>query len=393
MARILVTGGAGHMGRRAVRALVEEGHDVVVGDRRPPEQDDGATFRQIDVTDEAGLVGACRDADAVLNFVGPFYRFGDRVAKAALAAGRPYVDVCDDADVTEQLLELDDAARAAGVTMVAGAGMSPGVLNAVAQAAAADFDEVDDILTAWVVNEHSESGTAPLDHFFHGMCEPIPVWDAGRREVVKPFSRESAELFPFPEPIGPVEVRDIGHPETVTLPRTLTARGVRNKGALLPTQSGPIFSMLAGIGLMSDDTVELNGTTVRARDFLVAFLTQRHNARGGRPEEDQSGMGVRVTGRRDGNPATRHVTFGKQMTMADSTALPAVAALTVVLGGDLPAGMHGPEVLGPERWFDAVTKLVGDLFDGMLVWDGDDESAAQTLPLVGVGALANSGRR
>lgn len=384
MAKILVTGGSGHMGRRAVRALVESGNEVVVGDREPPVDAGGAQFRQIDVLDAAELARACADADAVLNFVGPFYRFGTRVARAAIEARRPYVDVCDDADTTEELLELDAAAREAGCPLVVGAGMSPGVLNAVAQCTAADLDEVDEILTAWVVDETSESGTAPLDHFFHGISEDIPIWLDGRRQVVRPFTAESGESFPFPEPIGPVEVRDIGHPETVTLPRVITAKSVRNKGALLPTQSSPIFRMLSGIGLLSDDTVEVRGTEVRARDFVVAFLTQRHNARGGVASGDRSAMGVRVTGTRGGQPVKRFVSFAKHLTMADSTALPAVAALDVLLADSLPEGVHGPEVLGPERWFDAITRVAGDLFDGMLVWEGDDEASAKSVPLVGL---------
>jgi saccharopine dehydrogenase-like NADP-dependent oxidoreductase len=384
MAKILVTGGSGHMGRRAVRSLVEAGNEVIVGDRQPPVDAGGAQFRPIDVLDADALAAACGDADAVLNFVGPFYRFGTLVAQAAIQARTPYVDVCDDADTTEELLALDAAAREAGCPVVVGAGMSPGVLNAVAQCTAANLEEVDEILTAWVVDEASESGTAPLDHFFHGISEDIPIWRDGRREVVRPFTAASAESFPFPEPIGPVEVRDIGHPETVTLPRSITARSVRNKGALLPPQSSPIFQTLAGIGLLSDATVEVRGVEVRARDFVVAFLTQRHNARGGTASGDRSAMGVRVTGTRGGQPVKRFVSFAKQLTMADSTALPAVAALDVLLGDSLPAGVHGPEVLGPERWFDAITRVAGDLFDGMLVWEGDDDASASSVPLAGL---------
>jgi len=386
MARVLVTGGSGHMGRRAVRALLDDGHDVTVADRRPA-HDGRARFVEVDATDDASLLAAMRERDVTVNFVGPYYRFGTRVAEAAIRAGCPYVDVCDDADVTEALLALDERARDAGVALVVGAGMSPGVLNAVTQAAAADFDEVDELLTAWVVDERTESGTAPLDHFFHGMADEIPIWDDGDRRVVKPFTDASAEAFPFPEPVGTVEVRDIGHPETVTLPRVIPARSVRNKGALLPVQSAPIFRTLAGIGLLSDAEVEVGGTAVRARDFVVAYLTQRHNERLAEGAEDLSAMGVRVTGRRGGAEAVRHVAFSRHLSMADSTALPAVAATDVVLGGSIEPGVHGPEALGPPRWFERIVHHAGDSFDDLAVWDGDDAGAARTLSLIECGLL------
>lgn len=385
MARILVTGGNGHMGRRAVRALLQCGHDVVVGDRHGPAVEDGASFIELDITDGAALRTACADADAVMNFVGPYYRFGTIVAAAAIAAGRPYVDVCDDADVTEELLELDGPAKEAGVPIVVGAGMSPGIINAVAQAMAEDLDQVEEILTAWIVDEHSESGPAPIDHFFHGIADDIPIWRDGKREVVRPFTEASVETFPFPEPLGSVDVRDIGHPEPVTLPRAIAAKEVRNKGALLPPQSGPIFRMLAGIGLLSDAKVSISGVDVRARDFIVAYLTQRHNAHGAPPEADRAGMGVRVTGTRDGDHVAKYVGYAATVTMADSTALPAAAAMQVVLRHDLPAGVHGPEVLGPARWFDTLAEIDESLFDEIRVWEGErDDLSTPSVPLVAI---------
>lgn len=394
MARILITGGNGHMGRRAVRALLHAGHEIVIGDRQGPAIEPAASFIELDINDAAALAAACADVDAVLNFVGPYYRFGTTVAAAAIAAGRPYVDVCDDADVTEDLLELDAAAKEAGVPVVVGAGMSPGIINAVAQAVAAEFDQIDEILTAWIVDEHSESGPAPLDHFFHGIADDIPIWRNSQREVIRPFTQDSAEVFPFPEPLGPIEVRDVGHPEPVTLPRAVEATEVRNKGALLPPQSGPIFKMLAGIGLLGDTTVEVRGTAVRARDFIVAYLTQRHNERGVSTAADRAGMGVRVRGTRRGEAVVKYVGYAAAVTMADSTALPAAAAMEVMLSNDLPAGVNGPEVLGPERWFDALGRIDSGLFDELRVWEGDvDDETAPPVPLAALPLAANGTSR
>lgn len=388
MARITVIGGSGYMGRRAVEALLNAGHDVTVVDRTAPPFGT-VRYVEVDVTDSDSLSQVLVDTDVVMNFVGPYYRYGTTVAEAAIAAGTAYVDVCDDADVTEALLRLDDTASRAGVPVVIGAGMSPGVLNAVSQAASADFDTIDELLTAWVVDHRSPGGPAPLDHFFHGIVDQIPIWLDGRRQQVTPFSDESAEVFPFPEPIGEVEVRDIGHPETVTLPLEITARSIRNKGALMPARSAGIFRMLAGIGLLSDTEVVVGDARVRARDFTVAYLTARHNERVSPDGVDRSAMGVRVIGTRDGRPARRHVTFSDLMPMADATALPAVAAVDLVLAGDIPPGVYGPEVLGPTRWFTRLVEYTGDQLDGLRVWDDDDLDSARTMSLLECAALGH----
>lgn len=364
------------MGSRAVDALAARGYEVVVGDRRPLGRD-GARDRELDVMAQDALAAACADVDAVINFVGPFYRFGDRVARAALAAGRPYVDVCDDPDVTEQLVQLAPLARAAGVPMVIGAGMSPGLTNAMAQVAAAGFEQIDEILTAWVVTGGAGGGSAPLDHFFRCISEPIPIWDGGRRATIDPFGEDSAEVFPFPDPIGDVEVRDIGHPETITLPTALESTSVRNKGAVLPAQSALAFSVLSAMGLLSDEPVEVNGASVSARHFLASFLTRPRPRTADDLGVEHTGMGARVTGRRDGQLRTRHVTFGGMVSMADATSLPAVGALDVVISGRVEPGCHGPEVLQRAGWFDAVTAVAGGTFDRILVWEGDDVSDAR----------------
>jgi saccharopine dehydrogenase (NAD+, L-lysine-forming) len=377
-ASILIVGGAGQMGSRAARALLGEGHDVTVADLRPSAVE-GAAFTEVDATDSSSIEDAARHADVVMNFAGPYYALGDNVARAAIALGKPYVDICDDAEATEELLLLDDAAKAGGAAVVIGAGSSPGLLNAFALRCADGFDELDELMLAWVVGEKSESGPAPLRHFLYGISRDIPIWQDGARTMVPAFTEASGEEFVFQAPLGAMVVRDVGHPETVTLPRVVNARSVRNKGALLPRHSTEVYALLNRLGLTGDRTAEIDGRPVVARDFISAFLTDRHNERAGDPSQDLMGLGVRASGTADGRRVQRCLSAASHMPMGDSTALPTAATVALLLSGDVPAGAHGPEVFDPGAWFTELARIAPDVYTSIEVWEDDGPRIATSL--------------
>jgi saccharopine dehydrogenase-like NADP-dependent oxidoreductase len=358
------------MGSRAVQSLVDEGHEVVVADLRPSAVE-GVESAEVDAADRASIERAAQGAGLLMNFAGPYYALGDAAARAAIACGIPYVDICDDAAATEELLGLDEAAKAAGSPVVIGAGSSPGLLNALALRVAAGFGELDELVLTWVVGEKGHTGPAPLRHFFYGITEEIPIWRDGQRQLVPAFMPESAEEFPFQEPVGAYVVRDVGHPETVTLPRVLSVRNVRNKGALLPRRSTEIYDLLRRLGLLGDGSVRMNGAEVVARDFVAEFLTERHNARRGDSRGDVMGLGVRAVGTAGGRAVTRCISTAGHMTMADSTALPAAASVPQLLAGAVAPGTHGPEGLDVGAWLAELTRIAPGLYGSLEVWEDD----------------------
>src|SRR5699024_6869261 len=90
---------------------------------------DKVSTMQVDATDNAELIKALQNVDVVVSFVGPYYRFGLPILQAAIEAGCHYVDICDDAQPTADMLELHDQAKQAGIVAVVGCGVSPGTLN------------------------------------------------------------------------------------------------------------------------------------------------------------------------------------------------------------------------------------------------------------------------
>jgi saccharopine dehydrogenase-like NADP-dependent oxidoreductase len=83
-------------------------------------------FVSVDIDDAASLEAAIRGADLVLHTAGPFQRKPTcGVLEAAIAAGVPYMDVCDDADYSQRAKQYHQQAQAAGIPAITTAGASP----------------------------------------------------------------------------------------------------------------------------------------------------------------------------------------------------------------------------------------------------------------------------
>ncbi|MEV4251239.1 saccharopine dehydrogenase NADP-binding domain-containing protein, partial [Streptosporangium canum] len=243
--RILALGGPGAMGRIAVRVAtgLPGVQEIVVADRdvdaarRLVRELAGSrvrmSAREVDVADEVQLEAALAGADIVLNTVGPFYRFGLGVLRAAIRTRTHYLDICDDWEPTLQMLDLDAEARAAGVRAVVGMGASPGISNLLAARAVARLDTVTDLYTAWPVDVPG-SGAEETDlrspdgrpvaaavHWMQQISGTVAVVHGG--EVVQ---RPPLQPVTLTLPGGRKGTAyTVGHPEPVTLQRSYGLAG------------------------------------------------------------------------------------------------------------------------------------------------------------------------
>ncbi len=222
------------MGRWAVRAaladpkveaLVVADLDGVAAARAAEEAGPRASAATIDVEDEERLRGLLRGHDLVLNTVGPFFRFGPPILRAAIECGCHYLDVCDDWEPTLEMLALTAAARDAGVTAVVGLGASPGVSNLLAVQAIEELERVEEVWTVWSLDgagsEPGEGGregpSAATVHGVHQLTGRIRSFEGGALIDRRPMERHELRL-PGVDRKHPVWT--IGHPESITLPRT-----------------------------------------------------------------------------------------------------------------------------------------------------------------------------
>ncbi len=229
--KLLALGGSGGMGQYAVRAALSYDFvdSVVIADRNEEAArafaeacGPKATAAQIDVTDTARLIELMSESDIVMNTVGPYFRFGIPVLKAAIAAKRDYIDICDDWEPTLEMLDLDASARDAGIVAVIGVGASPGASNMLAVCAARELDTVTSLITGWDLDgaspEPPEPGAGPSAATIHGIEQLTGTIRNLRDGAFVDDSPIKKFRIDYPGS-GQHSVWSIGHPEPVTLPR------------------------------------------------------------------------------------------------------------------------------------------------------------------------------
>jgi nucleoside-diphosphate-sugar epimerase len=130
MARVVVTGGAGKLGRACVDELVRHGWDVVVFDRVRPPTESGAVFVPIDLTDYGQVL------DAMLGVEDRYARPDALVHLAAVPAPGIVPDHLTFMNNMSCTWNVVSAARRADVTNIAWASKRDGVGAAVRHPAA-----------------------------------------------------------------------------------------------------------------------------------------------------------------------------------------------------------------------------------------------------------------
>lgn len=141
---ILILGGTGRVGSGTAAALIGSipTANVSIGSRtaetynativRRPELC-AATYRQLNIDDPSSLLSSLSGIDLVIHTAGPFQRRQDcNVLEAAIAAGVPYLDVCDDTAYSQRAKTLHERAKSQGVPAITTAGIYPGVSNVMA---------------------------------------------------------------------------------------------------------------------------------------------------------------------------------------------------------------------------------------------------------------------
>lgn len=201
--RIGVVGASGAVGHAALKYLqAQERFQLRGGYRSRAPQDSGASealsWQAVDVEDPTSLTRFCEGCDIVLNTAGPSSRLGDRVARAADAAGADSVDAFGGEHLQRQLARQP---LSAGRRVIHSAGSFPGLSGLLPRwLAARQFDRVH-ALRAWAGGrEHCTPGAGAdvLLSTVQGFGRAGAAWIDGRRVAGILPAMESVQIASFP---------------------------------------------------------------------------------------------------------------------------------------------------------------------------------------------------
>ncbi|GAB6908352.1 Saccharopine dehydrogenase [Desulfosarcina cetonica] len=348
--RVLLIGGVGNMGQGVARDLVkqEQVTHIVLTSLHPDPARLSAKLREnektsmikMDVNDHEGMVKALTDIDVVINAAGPFYKTAVPVAKAAVAAHVNYIDICDDYEGTQILFdsEIDQMAKEAGITVLTGMGSDPGTNNVLVKWYADRLDTVEEIYLYWVVSVAELQGAA-WDHSLHMTLGKIPQYIDGKLVHVEGGTGVVAEQFL--DPLGVCQLRYVGHPQPLTLPKYI--KGVKNviiKGALIPLWVDELIKEQKATGFLGTEPIDVKGAQITPYDLALKLWETIPEGRDNGPQS--SGLKVIVKGEREG----KKVTYTADMVgrMAPGTGIPASIAALMMAAGDVTVkGVVAPE--------------------------------------------------
>jgi len=312
--------------------------------------------RQVDLSDEQATIRLMEDADVVVNITRPYEKTAVKTMSAAIKAGVNYVDINASFSALQDALQLDDAARAAGITALISFGDIPGLLNVFAKHGAMQFDSVEEIHLAIIGVISAIPRTVVSDfmkHFWVNMfAPPAIIYRDGR--YVEAAAGSEKELISVPGFSGAHEVMLARHAELATLPRFIPGvKLITFKAGFAPAHLGnDILCSMFKWGMDSSVPVDVRGTKIVPSDFAVAFLSSDAHANAIRiadaPAEKMSdGMQVKVLGDKNGMPGCVVYSY------ADPShgTLPGTCALAAQLlcRGDITTkGVLAPEALDPK---------------------------------------------
>lgn len=361
MSKVTVLGGSGAVGSVAAETLASSGifSEVVLADARVEQARElvkalGAkrlSAVKFDARNSKSIKEAIAGSKVVLNCVGPFYKFGPIILKAAIESKINYVDVCDDFDATEIMLGMDRSAKKAGVSALIGMGSSPGIANVLVRFCAdalLDRTEAVDIYHAH--GGEKVEGPAVVKHRIHSMEAAVPMFLNGKFTTVRLFEKSGKALE------EKVEFRDVGtyrvyaypHPETITLPRYLKGvKRVTNLGLVLPPAYAELIKGVVRLGITDEETIEVEGRNIVPLEFAVAYILSKRKKllKEAGIKGPMGCLKIVVKGYKDGKKSTYIFSMSsKRQGMGEGTGVPAaLGAMLMGTGRIKKKGVLPPE--------------------------------------------------
>ncbi len=345
--RIVIIG-CGFHGRGIAYQVAATGlGEVVVADRnadraRATAAKAGVEWRALDVNDEGALRSLLDGATVVFNATGPYHQHALPVIDAAIRSRVRYVDMTDDHEVAEAVFldpTWDERAKAAGVPVVLGCGIEPGLSGLLTRHAYDRLERPERVAIRFAWN-YSRSYPAAIQHFLRINSGLAPQFIDGA--LVRPGAFAGKEMADFLDPVGPVEVYYTGVPDPVSNARFLPGlREATVKGAFLQPAANELMEAMVRWGMASYE--EVPGSPLRPADYLTRFIASPAGERFFEIPRREAPMAlqVQVDGYREGHPAS--IVYEAQDHGRRATTAVAALATELVARGEIAPGVGSPE--------------------------------------------------
>ena len=379
--KVLALGGSGGMGRFAVETSMsfENIDEITVADINA---EAAITFAAsmnekvkgigLNVTDIDDLKAQMRQADIVINTVGPFFKYGPPILEAALDSGCDYLDINDDWEPTLEMLEFHRKAENNSNTAILGMGASPGLTNMLGAAAIGELDEVETLYTGWTMDgatpeeESSQSGiNAAMIHGVQQMTGTVRIHNDGKSKMVKPLMQVEIDFPGF----GKFKPHIFGHPEAITFPHHF--KTIKNSMNLA---HGSGFGVLKWIMRLVDwkiisveraaGIVQNLSSSIR-KDLEEQGIDSRLNLKNTNFSEPPPLYALAI-GLKDGESASCGTVFNSSdlISMGEATGIPLACGLKLLVEGKIiKKGVFAPEgAINPNEFFEELANI-SDLLD------------------------------
>jgi saccharopine dehydrogenase-like NADP-dependent oxidoreductase len=295
----------------------------------------------------------------------------------AIRAGiKAKVDMLDLISPHEETLALDDEAQSAGISIVGGVGITPGITNILAQLGADRLETVERIdidFAAFRSIAHSPGLLHVILWEFDPRTENRFYFDGGRLIPNPPFS--GARSVDFPEPIGTQTTYYVPHGESQTLSKNIPGvNQVFIRGCFPPRAMG-LVKMLYDYGIYDAQPIDYQGSKIQPLEFLNHYLLNS-------PAGDQTdvwgySVQVEVQGVLNGYEVmVRFVTdhppmakWGGQRAYAKNVGIPlSIGAQLLAQGKARKKGVDGVETMLPAEDFVNELRKRGFVINESLIY-------------------------
>jgi lysine 6-dehydrogenase len=304
--RILMLGGAGAMGSETTKDIIKTSDfsEIVLGDINVEKvktfisklNDKRLSVVKVDANNVDELAKTMKGFDIVASAL-PF-RYDLNVTKACVKTGINGIDLSSEPDQ----FALDEKAKNAGITYIAGCGATPGTTNMMAKYGISKLDRAEEVQISFAAFRSTAIAPGLLYTTFWEFdpeVEERVYYENGKLVSVKPL--EGARTVEFHEQIGQQEVVYIPHEETRSLPKTFPELKRVSVRGCFPPATMELVRIMVKYNFYQGEPVEINGKKVKPADFMFKFLLNNPEAK--KNPVWAYGLIVEVTGQKNGKPS------------------------------------------------------------------------------------------